>query len=297
MPNPYGITEVNVPQLFQVAQQAQESRIRNMLLQRQMEQQEREAERQTGIQQVLARHFAGSSQANPVSSSQGTQSPQTAQPTQVAPAAPAAPTAGRPPVDRRQLFADLAVYDVQEASRIAQAFSQMDEAEVRQAARRSEALARAAMRWQRIPDEAQRAQAAQADFAELMQLGVTQEQLQALEFDNDALGDLVNGARDIERIIESSQPQLRNVGPGDVVIDVRNPGGPPVYESPYVEQGGMIYERPDALRTLPQPRSPEEARRLPPGTRFRLPDGSIGTVPGGPQASPSAGNFPAGPGR
>lgn len=42
---------------------------------------------------------------------------------------------------------------------------------------------------------------------------------------------------------------------------------------------------------LPRPRTPEEARQLPPGTRFYLPDGTIGTVPGGPTPTAS-GNFP-----
>ena len=42
---------------------------------------------------------------------------------------------------------------------------------------------------------------------------------------------------------------------------------------------------------LPSPASPQEARQLPPGTRFRLPDGSIGTVPGGPSQS-ATGGFP-----
>jgi len=38
---------------------------------------------------------------------------------------------------------------------------------------------------------------------------------------------------------------------------------------------------------LPSVSSPDEAMKLAPGTRFRLPDGRIGTVPGGATASPS----------
>jgi hypothetical protein len=50
---------------------------------------------------------------------------------------------------------------------------------------------------------------------------------------------------------------------------------------PYILQGGS--PTPSASdANLPAPASPEEARRLPPGTRFRLPDGTVGTVPGGP---------------
>ncbi len=40
---------------------------------------------------------------------------------------------------------------------------------------------------------------------------------------------------------------------------------------------------------LPTASTPEEARRLPPGTRFRGPGGRIGTVPGGSARSPSGG--------
>ena len=40
---------------------------------------------------------------------------------------------------------------------------------------------------------------------------------------------------------------------------------------------------------LPTVSTPEEARQLPPGTQFRMPDGRIGTVPGGPSASPTGG--------
>lgn len=47
------------------------------------------------------------------------------------------------------------------------------------------------------------------------------------------------------------------------------------------EQGGDI----------PAVSSPEEARQLPPGTQFRMPDGRIGTVPGGP-TQPASVPFP-----
>lgn len=42
---------------------------------------------------------------------------------------------------------------------------------------------------------------------------------------------------------------------------------------------------------LPRVNTPDEAMRLPPGTQFLLPDGRVGTVPGGPTALPS-GVFP-----
>lgn len=48
---------------------------------------------------------------------------------------------------------------------------------------------------------------------------------------------------------------------------------------------------PAAPASLPMVNSPQEALRLPPGTRFRMPDGRIGTVPGG-ASSNAGGNFP-----
>jgi len=49
---------------------------------------------------------------------------------------------------------------------------------------------------------------------------------------------------------------------------------------------------PQTGENLASPTTPEEAAKLPPGTRFRIPDGSgrIGTVPGG-QTQPASGNF------
>jgi hypothetical protein len=45
---------------------------------------------------------------------------------------------------------------------------------------------------------------------------------------------------------------------------------------------------------MPTVSSPDEAMKLPPGTQFRMPDGRIGTVPGGAGGNASGG-FPTGP--
>lgn len=42
---------------------------------------------------------------------------------------------------------------------------------------------------------------------------------------------------------------------------------------------------------LPRVNSPDEARSLPPGSKFLMPDGRVGTVPGGP-TQPASGPFP-----
>jgi hypothetical protein len=49
---------------------------------------------------------------------------------------------------------------------------------------------------------------------------------------------------------------------------------------------GLAPSAPD----MPTINSPSDAMKLPPGTRFRMPDGRIGTVPGGP-TQPASGGF------
>lgn len=48
-----------------------------------------------------------------------------------------------------------------------------------------------------------------------------------------------------------------------------------------------------APASIPTVQTPEEAKKLPPGSQFRMPDGRIGTVPGG-TAGNGGGNFRAG---
>lgn len=43
---------------------------------------------------------------------------------------------------------------------------------------------------------------------------------------------------------------------------------------------------------MPKVSTPQEAAKLPPGTKFELPDGRIGTVPGGDAGGNASGNFP-----
>lgn len=76
---------------------------------------------------------------------------------------------------------------------------------------------------------------------------------------------------------------LAGVAPGQSaqLVIAPNPGG--------YQAGAPVGSAPSG--DLPRVTSPEEAMRLPPGSKFMMPDGRIGTVPGGPTPSAS-GNFP-----
>lgn len=51
--------------------------------------------------------------------------------------------------------------------------------------------------------------------------------------------------------------------------------------TPFAMETGGSFELPDQTSGLPIISTPDEAHNLPPGTRFRMPDGRVGTVPGG----------------
>jgi hypothetical protein len=72
-------------------------------------------------------------------------------------------------------------------------------------------------------------------------------------------------------------PLIASNGDGTFTIIPRGYG-----TAPAPQQGGM-----------PRVNSPDEAAKLPPGSQFIMPDGRIGTVPGGPTPSASGG-FPEG---
>jgi hypothetical protein len=70
-------------------------------------------------------------------------------------------------------------------------------------------------------------------------------------------------------------------------LQMRNPG----MLAPVTIPENAIVEAPGGGDNAPVVSSPEEAAKLPPGTRFRTPDGRIKMVPGGP-APQAPGGFP-----
>jgi hypothetical protein len=84
------------------------------------------------------------------------------------------------------------------------------------------------------------------------------------------------------------------VGEGDQLVDPRTgrviASGRPRVRYHAIPPGGRLEPEPGAVQPV-RVTSPEQAREYPPGTPIILPDGTIGTVPGGPTPPASAG-FP-----
>ena len=93
-----------------------------------------------------------------------------------------------------------------------------------------------------------------------------------------ALRAAVAEAQMVGKLIELEQPNYRVIPEGGSLVDVGNPQAVQQFAPGASPQG------------LPQVTAPDEAMRLPPGSQFMLPDGRIGTVPGGPASAP--GGFP-----
>lgn len=253
MANPYGITQVDVPGALSAYMGARQGRIQQMLLQRRLAQEEREAERQGGIQAAFQRYAGGNrgegespvapppQAPEPVGGAPAPQGiPQTGQ---MAPQAAPQPQAG----DRQALFNNLLALDPQVAFQTMQALRQMDEAQFEQVEQRNAILGRAAQYLLTLPEDRWQAEFQRIAPALMEQGGLTPEQLQSFQVTRQNLQFVVAQARDIEKLAEEARPRLRNVRAGDVVIDERNPGGGPVYESPFVEVGGDIYRRPPSM--------------------------------------------------
>lgn len=165
----------------------------------------------------------------------------------------------------------------------------------------------------------QRGQAVLAQAPFLIQNGWTQEQIQAFAADpNDQsirmllrMGVPIAEQRQFFAPIEGGPGNIYR-DPVTLGVQAANPA-PPRTEQVFDAQGNQYFQTvpgtpaigPDAnlfgqgatvqptLEQLPTVATPQEASQLPPGTRFRDPEGNIRTVPGGPQARP-AGNFPPG---
>lgn len=311
--NPYGIEQVNIPGILNSYLGQQQARTQQMMAQRQVEAAERQAERENGIRAAVARYALGGNSAggapgNPSSRTtttpsatpsvgglEGAVQTMTAQPAPVeAAATPATP-------DRRQqLFNELLALDPETAFQTMQAFSQMDEANFERVSRSNAVLGREAYRLRSMPLEQRRAEL-QRIAPQLQQMGLTSEQLSGFDPTDQNLDMIIGQARDIEKLAEEARPRLRAVE-GELLDENRLAQGqdPVVWRSEYMNGPGGIYRRPNAglageggEQAPVRVSTPEEARRLPPGTPILLPDGTVGTVPGGPTPAAS-GNFPQG---
>lgn len=309
---PYGITQVDVPGIYGAYQQMQENRIRMMLVQKQMDAAERDAQKQKGVSEAIRRYAPGGAQEAPATSyaKPSDVAPEDqallryASPDQLTGQPPARPAPRRPEGDRRQLFNDLLALDPETAGQVATALKSMDEATVSQEKQRNDQLGTFAFHI--LYDERGNPRS-EADMAaiyrqvapQIIESGLfSEEEVGAFQPSREGLLQILRQAQDIDKLIQITKPDLMAVGPMEVLIDKRNPEAGAVFKSPVpkIAQGPngetVLLEYEDGQGgDLPRVSTPEEAKSLPPGSQFIMPDGRIGTVPGGPAASPPGG-FP-----
>lgn len=166
-------------------------------------------------------------------------------------------------------------------------FAKLDETQRKQAKDRVSDLG-AAVRWA-AADPAQRPQRWEQIINHYKNEGLDLSRYSGRpELAEQALMEL--GAMD-EYLEKSAKPDIRATEPGGGLYRIE---GDQVRVLVQPNDGSQPMGAPAQQRgpqNLPRVSSPEEARRLPPGSKFIMPDGRVGTVPGGPTASQSGG-FP-----
>lgn len=92
-----------------------------------------------------------------------------------------------------------------------------------------------------------------------------------------------------QSLTPEAQDAYNKMHRGDPTVTLTLPGDRGIYSGPQSGLGAALQGLAGGATNMPRVNSPEEAMKLAPGTRFLLPDGRIGTVPGGPQVSPAGG--------
>jgi len=242
--NPYGIQQVDVPGLLSVYQNAQQARSQQMLARKKQEAADKQADRDQRFSEILAKGMGGAANAfggqpQPTGGAVGATEAFGQPP---APAAPQRTNFQLNPETMSQLIA----IDANEATKVFQAFSQMNNAQHEASKQVNDTLGRAAQHLLSIPEPERQAEI-QRIAPMLMQQGIDEAMITQFAPTERNLQFLVAQSRDIEKLREEFMPKLRNVQAGDMIIDERRigqPGSPTVYESPYIKgPDGAIYEK------------------------------------------------------
>lgn len=294
---PFGIEPVDIGGIIQGWRQDQSARIQQMLAQRQIDAADRQAERDNSIRTVLARAYGG---GTPGAGASAAPSPAAATAPQAGAAQPAA-AAPRPQGNRDEMFRDLLAIDPQTAFQYMRAFNEMDEAQFNRVTRTNGALAREAYRLQSLPPDQRRAALRQA-APQLMQMGLSQEQLDGFDPTDENLGVIINQATDLDDLASRARPDWMNIEGELLDRNALARGEYPVrFRSQYMTGPAGIYERPNAglVRpdAAPQPAEPPPTRAGEIRNGYRYRGGPLGDpnswepVQGGP-SQPATGGFP-----
>lgn len=312
MAGPYGITQFDAAGVISNYQAMQENRIRSMILQKQMANEERKAEVQSGIQSALSRFTRGGRdesgalpdarpQTGAAAAVGAYGAPQPADP--LAPLPDQAPAAFRPPQpagpaagDRQALFQELMALDVDTAGNVMEAFAKMDKATASAAADRNLRLMQIAAGIMQLPYEQRRAAIQQA-AGELQGLGFKPEQLANFDPTDQNLRQIVAQGMDMERIVKFVLPDLMNVN-GEVIDATavgRGDADPVRYRSEFIETTNGLERRNNAGAnnggSAPRINNAQEYEALPPGTTYIDPNG-VQRTKGGQAGGGSPGGFP-----
>jgi hypothetical protein len=278
--NPYGIQQVDVPGLLGVYESAKQNRMRDMMMQRQMQREDAEYERKRESNRLLV-DIAKSMQPKGGGRASGVagvaksygQGPQDGGFDARLNAAPEETQAmvqpEQPSVE--ELMGQLAAIDPE-------TWARMDTRIKDQAKAATSYMAQAVMDVSRMTDETQRAQVwtryVQQAEANGMDIPTHLER-----YSPEALNQAAVEAGTMEKLIKSQEPDYMAIPEGGTLVNTRDPQA----VASFGRQGGGAQ--------LPRVTSPEQMRGLAPGTEFIAPDGTVRRVPGG---APSQGgaSFP-----
>jgi hypothetical protein len=287
---PYGITQFDAPGIIGAYQQAQQNRISMMVAQKQLERLDKQTQDEEGVKKAIAAYYGGGSTSQASPNASGTPlAPWAAPAGQSVQNAPVAAPRGPTAADREKLFANLMAIDPQAAVNVMDTFSKMDKAQLQQAAQTNLQLAQHATGYKMLPYE-QRKAAIQRDAPMLQQLGLQPDQVAGFDPSDQNLNQIIAQSFDVERLAKFVQPDIHAVTQGGSLV-ATNPDGTQktVYESPTVEVGGDVYNRPPGMSTMPKAMTATNPKT---GEKIQSLDGGKTWQPIGGQTPGASGGFP-----
>lgn len=296
--------------LLQALQAGRGDRMKDMAFQAKQAEAQREADRQKQISGVMGQLFPGAPSGGGVSGQFAPSTPQTAAPTNFGEAfgsgipaegvqAPAVAPPTMPTAPQRrynpEALAQLIALDPETGGKMASAFKQMDEANLKALETKNTALG-AAAKWLESVPETDRGQAMQIVLPQLVAAGWSEQEVTGRPLSNQALRGYQAQAMDVDTIIDN---ELANrefmagktvaVPEGGSVANIRpvvGPSGQVTTTAEYVIAPAGVGGGQGAA-DIPRVNTPSEAAKLAPGTQFYDPNGVLRTVPGGQTATPS----------
>lgn len=189
-------------------------------------------------------------------------------------------------------LAQMSFLNPEAGEQMANVFSKMDDAQAAQWKARNTAAVQEFAGILQLPYE-QRKAAIQANIGDLQRLGYTPQQIAGFDPTDGNIRMEIGKHTDADHVMDMVNPHFENMRQGGAVSETQPYGSSAIVANAPTITGprGLPYQNPAAVNgTLPMVQTPQDAAKLPPGTKFRMPDGRIGTVPGGAGGNAS-GNF------